>query len=208
MTVIQDFVMTERFYQYYSGNPESTLDRAADHCSTQWENFLSDSEDAYFYTQTNDRLDLEFNRYSEQPLSDRLDEAVEWFNDDGPYWWDSTDAVIILDHADQEGHQGWVSTIGSAIYCDDRVGIVDYAYEGDLSWSPIDNISFHELIHLYNGEHRDAAIFANDKATVMSSWNDIGAVEYGCYNDGTNGKDERVDRPAYCTEYKVDGHIN
>ncbi|PSP76405.1 hypothetical protein BRC81_12305 [Halobacteriales archaeon QS_1_68_20] len=209
MTLYNDFVMTTDFVSRYSENdPGTTLARARDYCESAWQ-WSDDSDyDAAFMSWSDDRPDVEYDSSADKPLLDRLDQALDWLHAEDPWWWSSSDAVVVLDDSYQLGHEGWVLDTGTAIHSSDRGGIVDYAYEGDLNWSPIDNISYHELIHTYAGEHEQAGIFSDDEATTMASWNDDGAVEHGCYNYGTDGKEARIDYNAHCERDAVENHVD
>lgn len=208
MTLYNDFIMTQDFVDRYSQNdPGTTLDRARDHCDDAWPWSDDSAYAADFFSWPDDNPDVTRRYWVDKPLKDRLEQAVDWLHSEDPWWWSSSDSVIVLDHNKQRDHEGraW---IGSAITDFYRGGIVDYAYEGDLNWSPIDNISHHELIHTYDSVHDDAGIFSDDDATAMASWNDDGAVEHGCYNYGDDGKNERLDYNSYCEENSVESYID
>lgn len=206
MTVKNYFVMTDYFSSHYSGDTTQTLQDAADYCESNWP--FSDSSDyaAEFYAESSTILDIDYDWYSQQPLLYRRDKALEWLNNENPSWWSSCDSVIVLDYIWENGHEGWART-GHAISEPMRGGIVDYAYEGSLNWStPIHNVTFHELVHTYapdSSDHQDGTIYNDDTASLMTSWEESGPVEYGCYNYGTDGKTSRIDFLSFCTENNV-----
>ena len=203
MTVFVDVVGTESFFDQPSGG-NSRLDSIASWCDNVWTGDIQDGSGDYYANFTaRDASTVEVPESAlcdSCTLGDRRADADVWL-------YDIADAIIAVDYASGlgMGHAGGGSTAGDAwdITC---IANVDRESKNVLpdEWKDVgtEGIAAHELGHLFDGDHGDAATVDGGSTSLM--YGSDSNVNCFSVDDVT----KVIDWYSSCTRSDVRSHVD
>jgi hypothetical protein len=190
------FIGTEWFWDYYSkSSPTNKLESLVNWCGNTWADEVDDGDYRYtpYIESGSDKVVVpESELPNNSSLGDRLGAADSWLvNNTTMEGW--ADVFVVADHygfdSDDTYGIAYTNNAGSDSYI---TALVDLSYEdnGELppAYSQVksEGLAFHELCHVYSGDHKKGDTQSDGDASLMWDWNSV-----NCSDDGDGSLKKR-----------------
>ncbi len=187
------FLGTEWFWTYYDKtSPKNKLESLLSYCGTQWAQEIDENNGDYPFTpyieSGSSKLVVPESALpdTDSTLKERRTAVDNWLaNNSGMNW---ADGFVVADHYGfDDNTYGWSYGAGAGAAGGNYgiTALVDCSWEDHSDLPPAYNdvksegLAFHEMLHLFSGNHTKANTESNGDASVMWDWNDVDCTDSG-----------------------------